>query len=219
MTDAADASATTRNDILDVAEREFADKGLSGARVDEIAERTRSSKRMLYYHFGGKEGLYRAVLDRAYHRIREHENKLDIEHLAPDEALRRLCEFTFNYHQQNPELVRLVMNENIHRGETVRSLENARQANRSIIATLERLLERGRALGLFRAEPDAINLHMTISALCFYAVSNRHTFAANFNWDMESPEALATRSAIVGDTVLRWCLVGPEPPATPEKNT
>src|SRR3954469_22446819 len=58
------------SDILQVATAEFAEKGLAGARIDEIAAATRTSKRMIYYHYGSKEGLYLAVLEAAYSRIR-----------------------------------------------------------------------------------------------------------------------------------------------------
>ena len=48
-------------------------KGLDGARIDEIAAATRTSKRMIYYYFGSKEGLYVAVLEAAYRETREAE--------------------------------------------------------------------------------------------------------------------------------------------------
>ena len=51
-------SDLTRHNILEVATEEFADKGFAGARIDEIAERTHTTKRMLYYYFTDKEGLY-----------------------------------------------------------------------------------------------------------------------------------------------------------------
>jgi AcrR family transcriptional regulator len=56
----------TREEILDVAVREFSRQGFSGARVDEIAAQTRTTKRMIYYYFGGKEQLYIAALEQAY---------------------------------------------------------------------------------------------------------------------------------------------------------
>src|SRR3954447_17224866 len=63
----------TKREILEVATREFADRGYAGARVDEIAARTRTTKRMIYYYFGGKEQLYVAVLEAAYAGIRSAE--------------------------------------------------------------------------------------------------------------------------------------------------
>src|SRR5207248_4149065 len=107
----------TQAEILDVATREFAEHGYSGARVDEIAERTRTTKRMLYYYFGSKEGLYTTVLERAYAEIRAAEQTVDVEHLAPLAAIRRLAELTFDHHEAHPEFIRLVSIENVHRTE------------------------------------------------------------------------------------------------------
>ena len=91
-------------DILEVATSEFANKGLSGARIDEIAAATRTSKRMIYYYFGSKEGLYIAVLEDAYRRMRAIESDLHLEDLPPEDALRRLVGFTFDHHDGNPDL-------------------------------------------------------------------------------------------------------------------
>lgn len=108
--------AGVQSNILAVASTEFAAKGLSGARIDEIAAKTRTSKRMIYYYFGDKEGLFRRVLEEAYQKVREGEQKLNLEHLPPVEALTRLVEFTFDHHSSNPDFIRLVMIENIHHG-------------------------------------------------------------------------------------------------------
>src|SRR4030095_14270536 len=102
--------------IVDVATREFAQKGYSGARVDAIANRTRTSKRMIYYYFGGKEGLYLAVLEEAYSGIRRAEATLDLEKLPPEAAPGTSVGVTFDYFNKHPEFVRLVMNENIMNG-------------------------------------------------------------------------------------------------------
>ena len=112
-------AAETRENILQVATAEFSEKGLAGARIDEIALRTNSSKRMIYYYFGGKDGLYRAVLERAYARIRAQEQDSRFEDLAPEQALRAMIGHNFDYHYENPEFVRLVMNENVHHGEHI----------------------------------------------------------------------------------------------------
>src|SRR5215207_7439374 len=106
----------TMANILEVATAEFADKGLSGARIDEIAAATRTSKRMIYYYFASKEGLYVAVLEEAYRRIRQIEGQLHLEDLPPEDALRKLVGFTFDYQHDNPDFIRLVMTENINRG-------------------------------------------------------------------------------------------------------
>ena len=117
----------TRSEILDVATREFAEHGLAGARVDEIAARTRTTKRMIYYYFGGKEQLYIAVLERAYARIRAVEREVDVDHLDPLDAIRRLAELTFDHHDSHPEFIRLVSIENIHHAEHMAQVQAARQ--------------------------------------------------------------------------------------------
>ena len=143
----------------------FAEQGLSGARVDEIAERTRTTKRMIYYYFGGKEQLYRAVLEAAYLGIREAEQSIHATDLEPVEAVRRIAELTFDHHHAHPAFIRLVSIENIHRGEHLRQVESMRDLSRPVATLLDDALERGRASGEFRTDVDAIDLHMLISCV------------------------------------------------------
>jgi AcrR family transcriptional regulator len=194
----------TRNNILEVAAREFADKGLAGARIDEIAEKTASSKRMIYYYFGGKDELYRAVLERSYEQIRALEDAASFETLPADKALAAQIEHTFDYHASHPEFVRLVMNENILHGEHVGHVPGLKQRNKSVIALLQTIIDKGVVEGLFRAGIDPVDLHMSISALCFYNVSNRYTFASNFGVDMSSAKSLNKRRAQITETILAW---------------
>src|SRR5690606_1466490 len=149
----------TRQDIIEVATREFAQNGLSGARVDEIAAKTGSSKRMIYYYFGDKEGLYLAVLEEAYRKVRTTEAQLDLEHLRPADALRRLVEFTFDHHHSNEAFIRLVMIENIHHGEYLARSKTIQDLNISAIGELERVYRRGLEDGIFRKGLSAIDLH------------------------------------------------------------
>lgn len=195
----------TRQDILDVASREFADKGLAGARIDEIADKTSSSKRMIYYYFGGKDGLYRAVLEEAYGHIRGQEAASHFEAMPADEALAALVGHTFDYHSSHPEFVRLVMNENIHRGEHIGHVPGIKERNRQVIATLKAILDKGARDGVFRVGVDAVDLHMSISALCFYNVSNRYTFASGFGVDMADPKFAKRRRARVIEMIVAAC--------------
>lgn len=194
----------TRNDILDVAAREFADKGLAGARIDEIADKTNSSKRMIYYYFGGKDDLYRAVLAKAYTHIRASEAERHFEALPADQALRALVEHTFDYHAAHPDFVRLVMNENILHGQHIAHVPGIKERNLSVIASLKAILDKGASEGVFRKGIDPVDLHMSISALCFYNVSNRATFEANFGVDMGAPRTLKKRRAQIADIILSW---------------
>ena len=198
----ADARAQAIDQIIDIATQEFVEKGLAGARIDEIAGR--STKRKIYYYFEGKDELYRAVLERAYTRVRESESTVDIEAGSATDALRRLIEHDVRYHSQHPELVRLVMNENIHRGEHLKQIASLPDANQRVIATLRRIIERGEAEGSFCAGIDPIALHMNMTALSFYNVSNQFTFAHNFGIDMTSPQAVEARAIQVADIILAW---------------
>jgi AcrR family transcriptional regulator len=197
-----DAEATREN-ILAVARAEFAQNGLSGARVDAIAARTHTTKRMIYYYFGSKEGLYRAVLEQAYGDIRAVEQSLDLAALPPREALRRLVEFTFDYDNDHPDFIRLVAIENIHHGKYLAQSERIRNLNMSVIETLAGILLRGEREGVFRAGTDPVDLHMMISAYCFFRVSNRHTFSQLFSLDLSEPALRARHRQMIADAVIR----------------
>ncbi len=200
----------TRANIITVATSEFASKGFSGARVDEIADLTATSKRMIYYYFTNKEGLYIAALEQAYRGIREIESKLNLDHLDPIEAIRTLVGFTFDYQWEHEDFVRLVMVENIHNGVHLGTSRAMKGLNVTIIDTMERVYDRGVAASLFRPGLDQIDLHMTISALAFFNVSNRHTFSKIFGRNLADPEVLARRREIVIDTVLRYVQSEPD---------
>jgi AcrR family transcriptional regulator len=194
----------TRAKILNVAIQEFSRLGLSGARIDAIAAETGANKGMIYYYFGSKEELYVAALEESYRRFRRTESDFHVDDLPPVPALRTIIESTFDYHALHPEFIRMVMTENINNGEFVRKIPELREINRSAIALLERLCQRGIAEGVFRADLDPIDLHMTISALSFYNVSNQHTFSFIFGRDLTAPAVHAARRATVVDTVLRF---------------
>ena len=194
----------TRKNILEIATEEFADKGFSGARVDDIAARTNTSKRMIYYYFADKEGLFVAVIEQAYGRIRQIEAALKLDHLEPEAALRTLVGFTFDYQNANEAFIRLVMVENIHKGVHVARSGNIEELNLPVITTLRDIYRRGLNAGVFRDGIDEIDLHMSISALCFFNVANRATFSRIFKREMASPEALARRREIVIDTIMRY---------------
>jgi AcrR family transcriptional regulator len=191
----------TRSEILKVATQEFADRGYNGARVDEIAARTRTTKRMIYYYFGGKRQLYVAVLEQAYAQVRSAERELNVDHLDPVAAIKRLAEVSFDHHEAHVDFIRLVMNENIHRGENIAQLTSLVDLNSPAIELISRILERGRHQGLFRDDVDAIDVHMMISAYCFFRVGNRHTFGAIFGRDMLDPKRRNHYKQILGDMV------------------
>ncbi|MFF1356368.1 TetR/AcrR family transcriptional regulator [Streptomyces sp. NPDC058297] len=197
-------AARTRAEILDVATQEFARAGYTGARVDEIAARTRTTKRMIYYYFGGKEQLFTAVLERAYSAIRQAEQEVDVDHLDPVAAIRRLAELTFDHHEAHPDFIRLVAIENIHEAEHMTASEQLGALNSPAIEVIRRILEAGRASGLFTAEIDAVDLHAMISSFCFFRVSNRHTFGALFGRDLVADDRREHYRTMLGDMVIAY---------------
>jgi AcrR family transcriptional regulator len=194
----------TRTDILDVATQEFADHGYSGARVDEIAARTRTTKRMIYYYFGGKEQLYIAVLERAYAEIRAAERTVAVEALDPVSAIRRIAEVTFDHHEAHPAFIRLVGAENAQRGRHMTRVARLVDLNSSAVGVLRGVLDRGRQAGLFRADVDALDVHMMISAFCFFRVANQHTFGAIFGRDLLDPATRQHYRTMVADMVTGY---------------
>ncbi|MFI6482233.1 TetR family transcriptional regulator [Nonomuraea sp. NPDC050663] len=199
----------TRAEILEVAQREFARNGYAGARVDEIAALMRTTKRMIYYYFGSKEQLYIAVLEKAYAEVREVERTADVEHLAPVEAIRTLAELTFDHHDAHREFIKLVAIENIHQAEHIRKSEVLANLGTPVLDLIERILDSGTASGEFVTEADAIDVHMMISAFCFFRVANQHTFGALFGRDMTAPEHRARLRRMVGEMVVSY-LKGPD---------
>ena len=194
----------TQANILQVAEIEFGEKGLAGARIDEIAAATKTSKRMIYYYFGSKEGLYLAVLEESYRRVRDIESELHLEDLEPEQALRRLVAFTFDHHLAHENYIRLVMSENINRGQFLAQSPRIQELNVPAIAAIKRLYQRGVKLGVFRTGLDAVDLHASISALSFFNVSNRHTFGLIFKLDMKSSAYVAHRRDNVVEMIVRF---------------
>ncbi|MFB7287412.1 TetR/AcrR family transcriptional regulator [Actinacidiphila glaucinigra] len=197
-------AARTRNEILDVATEEFARAGYAGARVDEIAARTRTTKRMIYYYFGGKEQLFTAVLERAYSVIRQAEQDLDVDHLDPVAAIRRLAELTFDHHEAHPDFIRLVSIENIHEAEHMAASEQLSALSSPAIDVLRRILAAGRRSGLFTADVDAVDLHAMISSFCFFRVANRHTFGALFDRDLVAADRREHYRTMLGDMVIAY---------------
>lgn len=194
----------TRAEILEVATREFSDKGYDGARVDEIAAKTSTTKRMLYYYFGSKQKLFVAVLERAYAGIRSIEQQLDVEHLDPVDALRQLAELTFDHHESHPDFIRLVSIENIHRAEHIARSEALSNLADPALDVLSTILERGRATGKFRDDVDPLDVHMVISAFCVFRIANRHTFNAIFHRDMLDRGRRDHYRAMLGELVLEY---------------
>src|SRR6202044_2981273 len=155
---------------------------LEGA-IGEIAARTSTTKRMIYYYFGGKEQLYIAALEQAYATARAAE-QMDVDHLDPVSAVRTLAEPPFDHHESHPDFVSLVAVENIHHGEFIAKSAAIAALNSPAVSVIASILERGYASGAFTRRAEAIDIHLMISSFCFFRMSNRYSFGAIFGVDL-----------------------------------
>jgi AcrR family transcriptional regulator len=194
----------TRREILEVAFQEFAESGLTGANTDVIAARAGITKRLIFYYFKTKEELFTAVLEAAYERMRLREERLELDAFEPEQAIRKLAEFTFDFDNASPEFIRLVMVENFRRGCHIKTSKRVKEMTRPILEQIKRVLARGVEAGVIRPGIDPRELHMTVSALCFFSVANRHTFETQFAYDMSTAKAKARRRAEVADLLWRY---------------
>ncbi|WP_233499373.1 alpha/beta hydrolase fold domain-containing protein [Pararhodobacter sp. CCB-MM2] len=198
-----------RRALLEAATAEFAQNGYALTRIEDIVAKTATSKRMVYYYFTDKEGLYREVLHHAYASVREREAALQLDHLPPAQALVAVAGFTFDHHRKHPEVIRLVMIENVHRAENLRATGVINKVNAGAIAKLERILERGRADGVFRADVTPLALHWQISALAFFNVSNRPSFSTAFGDSLFTDTGQAELREQALRSILSLVLVDP----------
>jgi AcrR family transcriptional regulator len=192
----------TRAAILASALEEFASHGLGGARVDRIAQRAGANKRMLYYYFGDKDSLFLAALEDRYAHIRSAERGLDLEHLDPPKALRRLVGFTWEYFLEHPEFMALLNSENLHQGRHVRKSRRVREMHSPLVEMLRDILKHGEREGMFRRGVDPVQLYISIAAEGYFYLSNRYTLSRIFGRDLMAPKALAERARHNADMIL-----------------
>jgi AcrR family transcriptional regulator len=194
----------TQAAILAAATEEFATSGLAGARVDRIAERAGINKRMLYYYFGNKDDLFRAVLESEYERIRGQERQLELTQVEPVEAIRRLIAFTWDYYLAHPEFLTLLNSENLHQARHIRQSATVKTLHSPLVAMIEEVLDRGRRQGLFRSGVDPVQLYISIAALAYFYLSNSHTLSAIFDRNLLAAKARVQRLSHMTDLVLGY---------------
>ncbi|WP_197435782.1 TetR family transcriptional regulator [Agrobacterium vitis] len=193
-----------RQEILASALMEFASKGFGGARTESIVARTNTNTAMLFHYFGSKENLYIAVLESIYDDIRKKEAEIDFETMTPVAAIEALVSFTFNYYIEQPHFVRMINNENQHEIAFLKKSEKIARANTSIIEALQKIVDRGVEHGEFRDGIDVTDLYISISALGFTYVSNRHTLGLVFGRDLFTREAIDSRLSTMTEMILRY---------------
>jgi len=192
----------TRRNLLDAARAAFSEGGLEGARVDDIARRAGANKQLVYHYFGSKDGLYTAVLEEVYREIRDQEAALALDAFPPEEAMRKLIEFSFDYLEKSPDFVRILADENAHRGRHLRGSLVVEEVNRPIIELIRKTLVRGVENGVFKRGLDPLHVYLSIAGMSFFFFANLYTLSRAFAADLQTPAGIAERRAhIVGFTL------------------
>ena len=194
--------------IVDAAIEEFAARGFKGASMDAIAARTQTTRALINYYFGSKERLYIAVLEQVYGEIRDAEARLDLEHLEPVAAIRRIVDFTYRYYVEHSGFVHIVVAENQARGRHLKKSRTMRTLNRPIIDRLGQVIARGQREGHFRREVDPVEIHKAIAALGMFNVTNQFTFGAIFQREMGSKGDVKRRRDVVADIIVSYLTGG-----------
>ena len=193
----------TRKKLLTAARLEFARHGFAGARVDEIAERAGVNKQLVYHYFGDKDALDLAVLEWVYEDIREQERRLNLEGLAPDKAIRRLIEASFDHLAANPDFIVLLNDENRGGARHVRGSTRLEAMHSPLVKSVSHILHEGVRSGLFRKGIDPVQLYISIAGLSYFFFSNTPTLSAIFGKDLSSRTARRARRRHVVDLVLQ----------------
>jgi AcrR family transcriptional regulator len=196
--------ARNQERILRAATEEFARYGLGGARVDRIAARAGANKRMLYYYYGNKEDLFLAVLEARYAHIRRAELGLHLLDLDPVQGMRRMVQFTWDYYLKHPEFLTLLNSENLHRARHLKRSRDIAAMHSPLIALLRDLLLRGERAGKFRQGVDPVQLYISIAALGYFYLSNRHTLSTIFERNLLAPKSKAERLKHMTELVLGY---------------
>jgi TetR/AcrR family transcriptional regulator len=197
-------SAATAAAILAAATREFAAHGFGGGRVDRISERAGVNKRMIYHHYGSKQGLYLAVLEEAYRRARSSEQELNLEALSPREAMIHLIEFTFDSFVNDRTFIKLLNDENLHKAVHVKQSKRIAEMHSPLLAIMRRILVRGAEQGVFRSDIDPMQTWISIAAVSYFYFSNIYTLSTIFRQDFDSRASRAARRRHVVDVILSY---------------
>jgi AcrR family transcriptional regulator len=198
-----DAEAT-RAKILKAALSEFSERGLPAASTDDIADRCGVNKRMIYYYFGSKEGLYLAALESVFEKFVALERKIDVEHLEPAAAIEAMINLKIDYYLDNPHFISFLAMENFYKARHLRKSKKLHMFKTPLTHVIARILKRGQGSGLFRQDVDPVDFYVSMCALCIMYFSNQHSLGAIFERDMTSAANIEKRRRTVVEFVLSY---------------
>lgn len=189
--------------ILVAAEREFADKGLFGARVDEIADRAQINKRMIYAYFQDKVGLYKQVLSTVYRRMEDVEKPLVEAGYTGVELVREIISAYFTFLKSNSSVVSILMWENLNQGRYLNEIESS-CIQRSTSQYFVQKLEEGKRDGTFRADIDAWHTVLSMITTCYANFSNQYTLSKLFHTDLSEDTMIEQRKQHTIQMILAY---------------
>jgi TetR/AcrR family transcriptional regulator len=201
----------TRERILAAALAEFAQHGLAGGRVDEIARRAKINKQALYYHFGSKDKLFQAALTFGYAQGMSSLTLDTLADLPADKAMSRLIGLVFDHFRQTPHVVEMIAHENHYRGEHLS--DDVRDAMREAVApirkTIKLVLRRGQKEGCFAPKIDPTQFYLTVVATCMFHFANAFTLSAILGQDLLSDSMISKRRRHLQDLLIAGLRVQP----------
>jgi TetR/AcrR family transcriptional regulator len=192
----------TKAKILECATREFSQKGFAGARVSGITKRAGVNINLAYHYFSGKEGLFIAVMERAYKIIRSHHNDVEIRGLDPVEAMETLVRSTFQLFVTHPEIIGLLNAENLHGASHIKKSKEIETLYHPLLEAIEGILERGAKEGKFRPNIDPIDLFISINAEGYMFLSNCHTLGFVLHENLLDPKRIRKREEHIVRVIL-----------------
>jgi len=200
-------SDRSRATILAAATKEFARKGFDGARIDQIALRSKANKNLIYLYFGNKDALFLAVLESVYLKLREAQDDPHVLSLDPVAGIREFVRSTFRGFLAAPDLISLAVSENVHRGAHLKTSPIIKKLYNRIAATLNKLYKKGLRQGQFRPGIDMIELYISIVSVCSYHISNQYTLSILLQTDLMADKRLDLREQHSTNMILRHLCV------------
>lgn len=192
----------TRKKILEAAEEIFANKGLAGARVDEIAKMAGVNKRMIYAYFESKENLYVTVLKIVYSRLAELEKTID-SLASPEDAVRKFIQGYFNFLNDNPNFVSLVLWENLNKAEFI-DLSEAVKIKHPAVEAIRAIVRIGKKYNVFKESASVDEIVMAVNMFCFSYFSNRYTMPKLLGLNLYDKESIESYCNMVSDMILLY---------------
>ena len=198
-------SQKSKEDILAAAEIEFSDKGIYGARIDEIAARADINKRMIYEYFGSKEELYKNVLVIVYGRLGQKEDILLSEKKSEIEVIKQIILLYFNFLKENPTYVNLILWENLNKGKYIREVNISGVRNHAF-DLLRQVIESGKSGGIFRKDVDTEQVLLSLLTYTFSYFSNKYTLSILLGTKMDNEDNIRNRAENVTEMILQYLM-------------